>query len=100
MLGNLEPDETHLAVSYLVLIAAMFEFNRGNLTQNAIVNALSLSPADLAGFTTVYMAIFVNGTYDIQEFTDVIVLGSTRNRADPNGAPYYSKATVKSRLGL
>lgn len=100
ILGNLTEEESELSISYPVIIAVMREFNRGELTQNQIVNNLNLSAADWAGLSTVYTNVFVTGTYTMDEVEDLLVLGSTRNRSQSSGDPYYAKATIKSRLGL
>ena len=100
ILGYLEPDESTLSVSYTSFLAALREIQRGELTQQQVVDALALTPADLAGALVVYNAIFVAGTLPVEEFVDLMVLGSTRNRSNPSGANYYSKATVMARLGL
>jgi len=102
VLGYLEPDESNLSISRDVIEATMDEFNRGEIpNQNAVKAALGLTDADLAGFTTVYLSIYgPTPTLSIEEFRSVTALGATRNRNDPSGAAYYSKAKVKTRLGL
>ena len=102
VLGYLEPDESHLAISRHVIEAAMDEFNRGSIPNaNAVKLALGLTDSDLAGFTVVYLSIYGPApTITIEEFRSVVVLGGTRNRNDPDGENYYSKATVVARLGL
>lgn len=98
--GYLALGEGSLAISVHVIVAAMREVNRGDRTLAEITTALALTPADVTGLTTVYAQIFTAGTLSMEEFFDVIALGSTRNRSVQTGAPYYSKATVKTRLGL
>jgi len=100
ILGNLTTAESGLGISLEIIVAAMREVNRGELTQAQVKNALSLTNADAAGFLSVYNQIFTSGTLTLEELRDVLVLGETRNRADLAGAPYYNKALVKSRLGL
>lgn len=101
LLGYLTSEQSHLAVPHPVLLAAMREIQRGRLTQNQVKNALALTDADVIGLTTVYNKLFgPSPTLTVGEYSDLLVLGETRNRADATGGPYYTKATVKSRLGL
>jgi hypothetical protein len=102
VLGLLDAAESHRAVPYDSLLAAMREIQRGNLTQNQVVAALELTAGETTALTTVYNKLFGGApTMTVAEFEDLMVLGSTRNREDGSqNAPYYSKTVVKNRLGL
>ena len=100
MLGYLDPNESNLAVAPEVIIAAMYEFDRSNLTETQIRTSLALTQEDWDGLVFVYGEIFTNFTYDIEEFRNLFTLGGTRNRSSTFGIPYYDKTTVMTRLGL
>lgn len=101
VLGNLTPEESHLSLLYPSLIAALRERQRGELTRNQIKAALGLTDAEDTALNTVYQTcINPQGSYNFDELADLLVLGSTRNRADAGGAPYYTKAAIKTRLGI
>src|SRR5262245_33928109 len=101
VLGNLTPEESNLVLPPDSLIAALRERQRGRLTRNQIKNALGLTNADDTSLNTVYTNITqLVPLYSFDEVRDLLMLGCTRNRNDPAGAAYYSKATILSRLGL
>jgi hypothetical protein len=101
VLGYLEPQESHLSVGHNVIVAALRERQRGRLTRAQIKTALALTDADDTGLNTVYQNIYGGSPiYTIEFLTDLLILGSTRNRADSGGAAYYTKTKVKTDLGL
>lgn len=101
LLGNLAPEESSLSVNPTAMLAGMREVQRGRITRAQLVTALSLTAQDQVGFDIVYTKMFVAPTtLPVNEFTDLFALGTSRNRADATGMPFYSKATIKTRLGL
>lgn len=100
-LGLLTPEESHLVLPPDSLMAAMRERQRGRITRAAIKSALRLSDADDTGLNTVYQnCISITPPYTFEEVRDLLMLGATRNRLSQTGDPYYTKAQIKTRLGL
>jgi hypothetical protein len=102
VLGLLTAAESHRAIPYNALLAAMREVQRGELTQGQVNAALELSGAEITAlWGTVYEQLFGGApTLSVAEFEDLLVLGATRNREDASGVPYYAKNLVMTRLGL
>lgn len=100
LLGLLTPEQSTLALPPASMIAALRERQRGQLTRAQIKSALGLSDADDTSLNTVYLTATAGVSYNFDTVLDLLVLGSTRNRLSQSGAPYYTKATIKTRLGI
>lgn len=101
VLGLLTPDESSLVLPPGSIIAALRERQRGNITQAQINSVLALTASDTTGFNLVFGKLTSSpATLTYEELADLLALGNTRNRASQTGAAYYTKAQIKTRLGL
>lgn len=102
LLGLLTPEQSTLALPPVAIIAAMRERQRGQITRANIAAVLGLSAEEDTALNTIYQncVALILPPYNFDTVLDLLNLGATRNRIDPNGAPYYTKAQIKTRLGI